>query len=492
MGVHSALFASAHLLLETDKSQLELGESLTVKLYGIGLQQSLDELDLKPLTQDFSIVSEYSATLIEDQRWPDEDVQFLRFKLYPKSTGTLSLPKLYLSNLHSEAMFIHVKQGMASGKAIAVEMQASTVSPWQQQQVIIKVTIRTPEIFATLETVQLPQSSTMDTVSLAVTSERKHEGAINVNELTIGWILYPLQHGAQTLELPPVNYSVSGRVVRRYFFPPLSLNVRELPPYIPPTMPVGTVNISSEFKAKGWQYPDEIQYWTVTLSGSTVPPFALPAILRHIKSNSAIQYYPASVTRTMDPDIAGIHGKVVYQIPFKALQSGLLSFPDIRFQYFDPDTGRLNNVSLITSKYWVVSKVFRILLGFGLLLILAFIARFLYLYVRQQYNVRASHMQAIQAMQQSADIISFRNAMKKFAQAEGWPANLTLTEWGRRWQDTFITNDTDNDLINTLSKLLYSNVTSHNSVQLCTDLYTSIKYAKRRTAWGIGKEISIS
>ena len=485
-GLAQTALAQPLLQLQTDKTKLELGESLTVKLYGVGLLQTLDEVDLKPLLQDFAIVSEYNTTVVEDSRWPDEEVQYLRFTLYPRSVGDFTIPSLSLGDVrsrtaHGTVVQIQVVQGSVQGKPIEITTHLSTAKPWQRQQILFTVTVRTPELFATLHAAELPRQTNRDSLTLPVVNNRITTQAGEINEIKTGWVIYPNQSGKQLLEIPTIQYQVSGLTARTYYLPPISLDVRSLPPYLPPTIPVGEVKIDTSMASAGVQQPDLLQYFSLTLTSETVLPHSFPALIRQIQSDSRLQVYPATIERNTQADFAGVHSTVRYQVPFKVLKNGRYSLPDLQFQYFDPASGRLKNVNYPLNAHWALSRPLRYSLLLIFTVLVLSISYFLAQRIKRYLRYQAQRKHALQLIHAAKDAQHLRSAMRVLATAEAWPNNLSLTEWQRQWRATYRTDKAEASLFNQLSNQLYGGRDEENQADKMIQLKHVMIHARHQT-----------
>lgn len=474
------VFAQAQLIMQVDKTRIEQGDSIEVKLYGLDLRQSLDDISLESLNKDFGVVTEYNTEIVDDDaRWPDKDVQLLRFKIYPRSIGELSLPSIKLGKVHSQAINLHVSPGSINNRPIIVNTSITTTRPWQRQQVLISVAIQTPELFASLESSPLKHSGTVTSEFIPATRTKIVSNGNSLSNLHVGWVFYPMRSGRQYIDLPPIQYHDSGRISRVYYLPPIDFDVRALPPYIPPTMPVGEVRIDTALKAENISLPDTLNYWTVTLSSDAIPSYGFPAILRQIASNTDTQFYPASTSRTSTPGLSGIQSRVEHQIPFKAQQTGRLKLPELTIQYFDPQTGRLQKLSYSPQSRWVISYTWRSILLLTVLIVLGLLTWYLYQQAARYYRFQKQRSRAIHYLRHAHDVFSFRAGLKIFAAAHGWPENISLSDWGKYWCNTYKSNQKINDLLFDFSCALYAENTTRDSARICAELFSNINHARR-------------
>jgi hypothetical protein len=461
---------AADLRLEVDSDTVELGLPVTARLYGIGIKQPLGNIDLQPLAQDFGVKIPEDVSIVSDPRWPGQRVQYQQLLLYPRSTGTLEIPSLVLGDLDTYSQPVHVVPGSTRKGTINVDMHLSADTVWQRQQLIYSVKVTTPDRFASLHIEQ----ADVPGFEVVVIPASRHYLDSGEAVLRGGWLLYPLIAGQQQPQLPPVKYRISGVYQRYYYAPVPPIKVKRLPAYIPPTLPVGRVAISSRIQPEYLLQTGNLSYLHIELQGHAMPPLWLPAILRQIRSSDSLQVLPADSQRDARPDPQGMHSHVIHTIPFKALTNGPLSLPQLRMQYFDPATARLVTVKHTLPTTLAVSLGWRIIILAILLALLVYITRRVVrlLYNRRQY--RRQRRQVLHAMARANSPTELRSALRDFAAVEGWPQNLALSGWLRHWQRGTNDNNNIDELVAQLSAASYAGHASEDIQQLRMQFYQNL------------------
>lgn len=436
-GASSLSSQAAVLQVHADATAMELGKPLQLviqaKATAAGEVPDLAALDLSALRRDFEIVRRRQA----DATGHGTSGQQLELTLYPRRTGTLFIPALALREARSQPVRIRVRPGQARGQAIRLDSELSTTRPWQRQQVLLRITITTADAFASLHS-EPPQLPGFETVLLP-----PHRQPVRVNgkpgaRLAIGWALFPLQPGTQQLELPAILYRVGGVTQRRYYLPPLALQVRPLPPYLPPTIPVGRVRISSQVQPTRLIRPGHLGFWTINLEAPDLLPAWLPAVLRQLKDTDAIHYLPAKSRRRLTPAATGVNAEVSHVIPFKALRNGPLALPVLEVQVFDPERGRLLRIRHQPRPPWSLGLVWQgVLLVLGLAM-LYWLGRHGYRAWSNYRQRRRLRLKALARLQQAATPQEICAALRLFGQMLGWPVNLSVSAWQARWQAQFM------------------------------------------------------
>ncbi|MDT8385031.1 MAG: hypothetical protein RRB22_11505 [Gammaproteobacteria bacterium] len=473
------------LILELDKSELELGHHINARLYGVQLQEKLGKLELKnhaPLQEHFAIDIVETSAALEDSRWPGQSIQRMLLKLYPRHSGELRLPALQFAGATSEAQTIRVTPGVTISRAgntpIRRELRLSSTQPWERQQVHIEVSITSTDRFASLRAGQFELPG-FEVFAVPASSEKLVRDGVDYSLLRIGWIVFPLLAGEHTIELPPIEYRLSGRTLRTYFSPRQRLEVKALPAYIPPTMPVGRVEVSSTLHTEAPLSPAELSYWDVGLTASGVSPSWLPPILRQLNTRTDIQFF----SHTAQPEVrisqGVLHSQVQYHIPFKPLSSGRLTLPTLGWQYFDPASGKIVSASHRPPTTLVIGLAGRIAIALliGLLLIAA--GRYFYKHLLAVHRARRLRRQALREIGRAEDFTALHQALRLFARAEGWPGNLTLTAWSRYWGLRYQRDDEFRDVLQQLSQACYGQLPSPGLAVIRSRLMTQLN-ARRR------------
>ena len=192
-------------------------------------------------------------------------------------------------------------------------------------------------------------------------------------------------------------------------------------------------------------------------------------------------------------DSNGTQASVVHQVPFKPLRSGSVDLPKLKIQYFDPDTGRIEtfyhqtdppmawNVPLIVTTVLVTLGL--AVLGWRL------VAR---RYIRYYARYRQKQI-ALQMVQQAKSAQEIFIGLRRYALAEGWPANLTISDYGIYWQQQYRVSADFGALLQRLSRTLYGGQSNYSLQELQQGLLQNLRKPQRRrqtsqssnTVWNI-------
>ena len=455
-----ASIAGPQLVLVADKTELQLGRPIKLAVFAVDIAAQLSAINLRALNEDFGVTLEESSENVEDARWPGASVQGLRLKLYPRHLGDITLPALHLGGLQSPPLRIHVTPGLTRGRdgdrPLRRDITLSTPQPWERQQLIIALTITSADPFATLRAEDSLKLAGFEVFPLTNSASKVSQEGREYTVYRVAWALFPLIAGRHRISLPPVILRQSGRVTRIYYAPPQSIDVKALPPYIPPTMPVGQVSLSSRLSTTDLLSTDFLAYWQISISGTGVSQRWLPPVLRQLQSTARVHFMPTHSERQTAADIQGVQSTILHHIPFKALGSGWLELPVLRLQYFDPDSGRIVDVRHAPHSAFVLSLAWRLFLGTVTGLLALWLLWSLWGKIRLLWQRRRKRRCALGQIAAATTMWELRQALAVVAEAEGWPGNLTLRDWGMRWRMQVTGSESMDLILQQLARACYA------------------------------------
>lgn len=461
------------LILFTDKDKSILGRPIRAELYGISLKTKITDINLTELNHKFGIVTDYVIKDFTDERWPNQSVQVLKLKLYPKIIGDVIIPSLSADSVNSKSIKIHIDTDQTG----IPNLRISTKQPYQRQQFIAKINIMTPESNARLAIKDESAINGFESKPLLFTREKENNGHYR---LSIGWALTALKDGMHKLQLPAVEYSIDGVSRKQYFFPDQSMKIRKLPSYLPPTIPVGKISIQTQI-SPGWLLQtDSISYWTLKLRGNVNNSYRLPPILRQIKSNRNVKVFPVDSDYSDKVTNNSFESLVEHSIPFKALNSGLIKLPDLRLQYFDPDTGTIKAITYHQHTVLALSLSWLLVLALLIFITLFYLSKICFKKWSKLKYSKQQRKLAITLLKENKSTGSIRESIRHLSKAEDWPENLALQQWAKLWMSRYKTEADFNDFIIRLSAFLYSSHTDNNSKELSNRLLLLITDRKKR------------
>jgi len=440
--------ASAQLILVTDKIETEIGRPIRVEIIAVSLESKLSKIDLTPINKDFGIITDYATDQTEDARWPKQIVQTLSLKLYPRRTGDLIIPSIKLGDFTSQKKQIHV----TADDVAEPQFTISSTSPYAREQFTIRVTVFANDLSSRLSINNNDNISGFESSPLKFKRVKQKDGRYLIQT---GWALSAINHGIQKFELPVIEYSVSGVSRRKFYLPIQQINIKKLPSYLPPTIPVGKVTIQSKLSKSGVLKTDTIIYWELLLKANLSNSYQLPPVLRQIKSNNKVKYFPATSKRQQKISESELTSSVSHTIPLKFLKSGFAELVNINTQYFDPSSGKIVNVSQQTITNFALNSYMQLFILLMVLILAVFLVnKWMKVWKRYQYSIQQRNV-AIQILQNKPTIPDMRLALKMISQAEYWPENMSLKQWKKCWSNKYVTDESFNQLMNDLSLAFY-------------------------------------
>ncbi len=330
------------LQVHVSRIEKQLGQYFRATLRYRG-QKHLDNINLQLWRQNFSIIHE-DAYKDEDKQ--GRTIQVLKLRLYPRATGKISLSSLKLGIAKSQPININTLQSIVNNSPIKLKWEISSLAPWQREAVIIRVHLQSKD---TSSHVILDSSENKNTLLRALKTERR---VLNNGDIIFdaGWILYPVNEGVQTIDFPAIRYQLSGSDRRRFYIPLQRLDVKPLPTYLPPNLPIGKFNLNSQI-----EYADKNQ-WKIDVETSALIPYGVPgldkqiaAINDHDISNVKINYSQSSSY--------GEYGD--RSVIYSPLPEWLMPFGKniiLKLRFFNPETGKLDEVIHNLPRSWSMPK----------------------------------------------------------------------------------------------------------------------------------------
>ena len=424
--------AATGLQVRVSSLQVELGKPLLVEVTTREHRVSLTDLDLSGLA-DWFVVAE-KETIVDKAT----GTQQLHLRLYPLAMGEAQIPVFHLDTLHSDAIPVTVTAAMdpKATAPIRVETQVSTETPWQREQVLLRMDIIAPAAILKLRS-EPGQLHGIRLVALQHTATPVEIAGRALTRHTLRWALFAETAGHRQLRLPPVAYVRDGVTTHRFYFPALDLQVRPLPVYVPPTMPVGQLAVLAPPLPR-LSFRGELMNWQVTVTGQGLPATWLPDISAP-EATPGMTFYTARVQHREDENGDGLKGSAVFRIPLKFTASGLLRSPELVVQYFDPRSATLRRLILPARQHVVIPRwLFYIMVVLALPSGYRFL-RMLVAHLRARWRLLRRYRVILADIARARTPRDLRQCIAASCSAEGWPAGLSVRRWYARWK-VFITS----------------------------------------------------
>jgi len=414
------------------KTEKQWGQYLRATLRYQG-KQSLEKIDLLPWQEQVAITREDVTT---DKDEDGNIIQTLNLRLNPRldlrGTGQFQLAPLRLGSLQSRPIDISISPAKVKNSEVKLNWQISSKTPWQREAVIVKVQLQTEAQDAH---VKLDASTSKRYISRALKTER-HVLADGSYLHSAGWIIHPIDPGKQMLDLPPVRYQVAASDLRRFFLPIQRLEVKALPTYLPPTLPVGQLSVRSHISADAI----DTKQWQLQIETDALIPYGIPELDTQLAASSNQSIADIEIKYSKQSDYANYGDRSLYTVK---LPDWLMPFGKalkLRLRYFDTEVGRLDEITHTLPRNWNMPTWAWWLFSIIVLMVVALAAKLLQPLMQSQINRSVLRQQL-----RSATNVK---QMKKHILGSG--RFIALTDWA-------VNNRARKPVIDELNYYCYSN-----------------------------------
>ena len=316
---------------------------------------------------------------------------------------------------------------------LAWDIHLSDSQVWQREAIIIEAHVQAPSQYARLKTDEKLKLTGSSVVALPL--KREKNNSTGSYQLNLSWRITPHEAGQKTIQLPTLHYSLNGANHIKWQAPAQVVNVKALPPYFPPTLPIGKVNITSKIEPEGILTPNTLAYWRITLQSKQVTPEQFPPLLKQIKASPDFEIFPAKLSATSSFETSNF--KQEYLIPIKPKSNGLLNLPPIKWYWFNPNTGRLEKQNYQAPRSFVLSTVWQAILA-SLLLIFSFSMLYKLSHVTYRAYLRWRAKEKFKkAIIHPKKIEEIKTAMRQCALTHHWESVYSNKQWLANWTNTY-------------------------------------------------------
>ncbi|HEY9201611.1 MAG TPA: hypothetical protein VIQ81_08450 [Gammaproteobacteria bacterium] len=427
-----AFAADTGLRIEVMDKQVEYGRPIQVELFAQGHQIDLAALDLSALEADFTV--DTPDTVVRDN---ETGQQHWRLRLYPRAPGELQIPSLELQGSKTAPVSLSIRPAMEGkqNSPLQVTSQVEHTEVWLRQAVEVSMLIESSNQYARVET----EAGQHDAIDIRLLPRTRTSRQVEGEQRTlhrIGWVLYPRTPGTQRVQLPAIKYR-GDTGTYRFYPPPIDLQVRPLPAFVPPTLPVGPIQLDIALPDDWFLARHELAFLKLHINSEAHPDQRPSALLRQFKSSEDVTFYAPRDSLEADENGARNISTHSYQLPFAIKTMGLVKLPAVRLQYFDPSTGKIETQSQAVGRILSLPQWLIYALSLSLLLVLYRLLQCLYYFSRNRYRAYCGYRTALHRFQQASTAQDIRDGLAAIAVAEGWPANLSLAMWLAHWQSRY-------------------------------------------------------
>lgn len=333
-----------------------------------------------------------------------------------------------------------------------VTLTQSADQVWQRQQTLITLTVKTDDPFSRLEIEPFQQKG----LNIIPYKQKRTEYKDHVL-LTMKWVVFPFVAGTQQLTLPKIVYRPNGGRKQVLDIETPSLDVKRLPIYVPPTMPVGSIHLNSQWTNHWLVPPNNLLSWQLNVLGKGVAKPTMPPITRQIINNESLQFLPTKNKRSIVFSDNGITNQLSYSIPLKTTKNGIVDFPNIKVQYFEPISGKLHTEKLSPPFVLSLNKWLQVVIIVLVLLGSVILFTILFKVVKQIIFISAQKRRALKLLAQAKNYAQIKAALNQFSNAKEWQNNATINSFLIHWEGEYGTSPELSNALKKLQKCEFSN-----------------------------------
>lgn len=444
--------SSATLWIDAAKTHGEWGRVLTVRVYLNDPRRNLQDLDLSSWRQQLHVTRDEVQWRDPPQEGADSSnqLQVMRLLLHPLRPGPVTLPPLEVSGAYSKPLRLEIASSQQDGSPLQPTLTLNTRQPWERQQTVVTVSVDSPAAHAVLQAeaaLHIPGFE-VHPIPLQRTPQGDH------TRLTLGWALFPLVAGDYPLRLPAIEYRVNGRKAYSWHLPDTPVAVKALPGYLPPTLPVGQLQVHSELQPAGVLDPQQLAWWNITISGP-LPVAWLPSARPPPPANAQTHILAAEQTLSSTINSSGIDATRRQQFPIRPGSSGYLQLPGVAISWFDPQLGQLQRYTISAPPRWVIARHWRLLAGILATLVGLFMLCKGIAWARHSLHQHRDHRLALAKLAAADSPHQLRQALNQLASVHGARNNLSLRAWLAHWHQHYQLPAGLEDCLNRLSRHCY-------------------------------------
>jgi len=419
----STAFASEEKLLlsaSVDKQSQVYGKEIIYTLSRSLLAPKFSNRMLIQLNDHFSYSILDKTLTAESETW--------LVSLSPRYVGEITIPELRLGILSTESINVTILPALAieTKDVIEVKTNVSASSAWERQEIIIEAEIATSEKFVSFNSDRFRHKEIkayqLKTKTVVISGINKPK---YIHRLR--WALFGLKSGQYTINLPDIAYLKNGETNFLFSTPVHMLRIKPLPTYIPPTIPIGKINITELLRNEKPTLPiiDKIITREVLVQGN-VPAIWLPVITDTLEYQPGMTIHNVRSAKQNLFTNNNIIGQNKYTITYSVDGSGFTTHSPIKYQYFDPEMGKLISRTLPLESAFALNTPLLILLTLITVILTIFISIRIGSAISEKIKHHHQRKLALQALSTATLPTQIHNALVHYFYADKHPA-LTTT-----------------------------------------------------------------
>ena len=417
-------WASAALLAQVDKTEIALGEAVTVTLSSDLAIPSLDDLKLNALQTDFDIYRRSSDIRTQTIGGRLVTSQTLTLVLYPLHDGRVMLPALHLggASTHPLALMVHASSADIPRVRFKLALQPERLLTRQSARLVLDIYDDGSLQWSPL---WLPPPAGVYVRELASSQREVMFNGTPVTMHRRSWAIMPLRAGSGEVKLPMLEALKFGERLR-YVLPSLQFDTLPSPAYLPVYVPIGKIEVSSRLPI-GTLMLNRPANWIIIVRGAGLSEEGLAKLLPTFADTDAMRFYPVQVEQLGETGTLVQTWRVI--LPFQPLRAGTVDLPALTLPYYDPAHNRLESAVIRPAVLTVVNplwhKLARLSMLAGILIVLTWLT-----YIGwQKYRRWQVWRTSLRKLEAAGNCTELSQALLNFDWGEGGLRAVTLTQW---------------------------------------------------------------
>ncbi|MCU7939254.1 MAG: hypothetical protein KZQ64_16350 [gamma proteobacterium symbiont of Bathyaustriella thionipta] len=340
---HCLLAADASIEPEVkivlNTSEVEMGKFILVRIEYRG--DSVPEIsNIQQWYDDFFVDRRDEGA----EKFPDGLIVYTEtMRLYPRKTGDIVLASVALGGAIAQAVKIKVTPAIRSNINGTPQWQALPETIWQGQTVEISIlqNLLNSSNQVVTEEAQFP-GFYVERLDQKVTTQN------TIKTVQLHWRITAQTSGLIQLDPPAIVQRGRGRW--RFYLPRATIQVKPLPSYIPPTVPVGRLSIRT-----GVMQINNKPLWTVEIQNEGQLPDEIYGIRTQLSKLTGASLESVEVSASRPDSTSPLTSIHFYRVLVPDFSWGFNDGPEVVIPYFDVDEGSLKKMTEKLPGVWYFS-----------------------------------------------------------------------------------------------------------------------------------------
>ncbi|VAW87019.1 hypothetical protein MNBD_GAMMA16-587 [hydrothermal vent metagenome] len=353
---------AAEFIAEVDRNQLNTDEHLLLTLSltnsdtRLRAQGVSPNIDLSVLTTDFDLGTPDDKNHYNIFRNRGRSTSSLSITLFPKRTGTFTIPAFFIDDLKTAPIAIEVKT-LPNAPLAFTQTEINQKKVWVGQQLVIhldlfsRMPLDSAKLGSALETEPMPLEL-IEHIRLPRTDRTEEKNGFTYQVLRTTWVLHPMEAGSLAIHFPDAWLVAKTGKKLRLPQSKLTIDVQALPAGLPKNVfigkpgvsitPIGTTHVENQIS--NWQYS-----LTAANHSSLIPvSLSFPA-----SDNLKIYTGQGQLDRLEHKDF--VEFKMNYILSVLPKAAGKATLPTLTLNYFDTESESLQTLTIPSPDFTVLA-----------------------------------------------------------------------------------------------------------------------------------------